>query len=738
MPSRIADRIAVARSRVFVGRAAESRLFQEALAAADLPFCLLYVFGPGGVGKTTLLQSLAALCDAAGVPCARVDAREVDPSPPAFLDALRAALSLPEGSDPLTFLDRQPARRVVFVDTFELLEGMSVWFTDVFLPQLPAETLIVTAGRQPPPTAWRADAGWQQVIRSVNLRNLSPDESRDYLIRREIPVAAHEAALRFTHGHPLALSLLADLYAQQHASTENAPLFPEASPDIVQALLARFVSEAPSPVHRLALEASALVRVTNEPLLTAMLAEGGDGAIPPLPPDKDSGIGTRAAALFSWLNGLSFMEAGADGLHPHDIAREALSADLRWRNRDRYSELHRRARAFFAARLRDAPPEQQQRLLYDCIFLHRDNTVVRTAFTWQETPPSVYADRLRGPEDATAVVALVERHEGPEAARVARHWLARQPEATVVFRDATEADRAGGPPPPAAFLTMLALERADENDRAADPAARAAWEYMERTAPLRPGEGAAHLRFWMTRDSYQEISPLQSLLIVHALRHYLTRPRLCCTFFACRNPEFWEPVFGYAEIERLENAAFTQDGRRYGVYGHDWRAVPVTAWLTRLAEKETEDSAAPAAAPPAASTAPTSTPPPLIVLSEPDFRAAVREALKSYAAPDRLRHNPLLQSRIISEAAGGPNAGLPERIEALRSLLRTATDPAEATIRRLERGRRAVWQTYVDAPTTQEDAADRLDLPFSTYRRHLLEGLDAVAGGLWRQEIGEN
>ncbi len=40
-------------------------------------------------------------------------------------------------------------------------------------------------------------------------------------------------------------------------------------------------------------------------------------------PDED------AAALFSWLRRLPFIEPGPFGLYPHDVVREILEADLR-------------------------------------------------------------------------------------------------------------------------------------------------------------------------------------------------------------------------------------------------------------------------------------------------------------------------------------------------------------------------------------------------------------------------
>jgi hypothetical protein len=90
---RIADRLASSSDRRFVGRSAELDLFRLAVSAEVLPFSVLHVHGAGGIGKTTLLHEYARLAAAVGRPVCRVDARNLEVSPPAFVDALRYAWS---------------------------------------------------------------------------------------------------------------------------------------------------------------------------------------------------------------------------------------------------------------------------------------------------------------------------------------------------------------------------------------------------------------------------------------------------------------------------------------------------------------------------------------------------------------------------------------------------------------------------------------------------------------------
>jgi hypothetical protein len=224
----------------------------------------------------------------------------------------------------------------------------------------------------------------------------------------------------------------------------------------------------------------------------------------------------------------------------------------------------------------------------------------------------------------------------------------------------------------------------------------------------------------MADETYQTVSPIQSLVFVNVVRHYLATPRLAYTFFPCADPNFWEAVFQYADLIRIRSADFTVGERRYGFYGHDWRIVPPMAWLALLAEREISNTA---------QLPPPTTVRPLIVLSKVEFEHAVRSALRDFTQPALLLRNPLLQSRLVRERGS-------EEASTLQDLLRESVDMLQRAPRQ-SKLYRALYYTYFEPAPTQERAAEILDLPFSTYRRHLKAGLDWLTEYLWQMETGD-
>lgn len=251
MSSSLAERLSAERNRRFVGRKSELQLFHCAIAATELPFHVLHVFGPGGVGKTSLLGQFDHICNSCKIQLLHVDTRNIEPTVESFTSALRLVMNLSVSESPLQVLAARPERYVVLLDTYETIAPLDEWLREVFLPQLSENTLIVIAGRHSPSFAWRADLGWQVLIHLLPLRNLSPEESQTYLTRRSVPSTQHQAVLDFTHGYPLALSLVADVFAQG----QDLYFQPIAVPGVVKTLLEKFLTDVATPAQRMALEA---------------------------------------------------------------------------------------------------------------------------------------------------------------------------------------------------------------------------------------------------------------------------------------------------------------------------------------------------------------------------------------------------------------------------------------------------------------------------------------------------
>ena len=695
MSSRLADRLDAARHYYFVGRSKERALFRETITAESLPFNILFVHGPGGIGKTTLLREFAEICAQVGCLHVSVDARNIDPTPASFLDALQLAMEIPPSTNPVEYLGSLSGRFVISIDTYEVLAPLDEWILKNFMPQLQENILVVLAGRDPPSISWRSDPGWQALTHVLALRYLSPEESSTYLVRRSVPESQHPSVLEFTHGHPMALSLVADVFAQR----EKIEFSPESSPDIVKKLLEQLVQKVPGPAHRTALEACALVRLTTEALLSSVLDN----------PDVHE--------LFDWLRSLSFIDSRPGGIFPHDLAREALVADLRWRNPDWYAELKHRARVYYTEHIALTTGQNQLRNLLDLVYLHRDNAVVRPYFEWQASG-STLVDELQK-SDVEPLQEMVSRHEGDRSARYASHWLDRQPGSVLVIRD-SEGN-------PAGFLMMLDLEGAQQENDLGDPAVNTSVDYLNSRSPLREGEKGTLFRYWMAADTYQDISPVQSLLAVHIVRHCLTTPGLAFVFIPCAREEFWEPALVYADFNRIVEADYEVGGQKYAIFGHDWRARPPDAWLELLAEREV--STVPQIGP-----SPAKPEEQLLVLSRELFGDLVRNVLRAFTSPNDLRGNPLLRTRLVISNTGG-EANEAERISKLSELVLQAAESLKSSPRG-EKYFRALDKTYFHPAPTQEIAAELLDLPFSSFRRHLKAGIDQVTEILWQQEIG--
>src|SRR5690606_35106847 len=137
-----------------------------------------------------------------------LDGRTLPSSPAEVITRVAAALGADHLDDAIAALDR---RLLVLIDGYEHLIELDDWVRGSLLPRLPDTSLTVVASREGPGPRWRADPAWRDLLRIVALRNLRPEDCARYLHACGIDDADHGRVVELTHGHPLALSLLADV-----------------------------------------------------------------------------------------------------------------------------------------------------------------------------------------------------------------------------------------------------------------------------------------------------------------------------------------------------------------------------------------------------------------------------------------------------------------------------------------------------------------------------------------------
>ena len=199
------------------------------------------------------------------------------------------------------------------------------------------------------------------------------------------------------------------------ARLATSPL--ETEPEIVRLLIEKFVQDVPSREHRLALHACVTARALTEPLLAAAL-------------DRDD-----VHDLFDWLGHLAFVESGPYGLFPHDLARDVVYMDFRWRDPDAAYRVTERLLGYLYGRLAGTQGLEGLRVWFDLIYLQRYNPHLRPFFEWVGFG-TTFAQTASA-ADHSAILERVERHEGSLSAAIAHHWLQRQPDAFLTVRSVT-------------------------------------------------------------------------------------------------------------------------------------------------------------------------------------------------------------------------------------------------------------------------------------------------------------
>ncbi len=282
---------------------------------------------------------------------------------------------------------------------------------------------------------------------------------------------------------------------------------------------------------------------------------------------------------------------------------------------------------------------------------------------------------------------------------------------------------------PAGFVLRININELEKNEPVNDLVVEQVRSYAEKNLGLRKGEICTLFRHWMAADTYQQVSSVQSSIFLAIVQYYIATQGLAVTLLQCTLPEFWKQVLNYAnlvhigELDYTISNKITGEATPAGWYMHDWRKTPPVAWMNLLGQREVGETPEPVTGQPQ-----------VLVLSEDEFAQSVYNALKEYGNDKKLAQNPLTKSRFVIEAAGNdPDTAI--LVAALRDCLADATDKIKETPKQ-DKLHRVLFRTFFNPVGSQEQVADYLNIPFSTYRRYLRKGVELVTGHLWELETG--
>ncbi|MFP3915945.1 MAG: ATP-binding protein [Actinomycetota bacterium] len=380
----------------FVGRRRELARLESHLAGDGLP-AVLFLWGPGGVGKTALLR--------------HVRARDGDRC---WLwlrgEDLEASAPLPRARE------RPPA--VVVVDSFERASKRGAEKWNAFLAALPAHTRVLMAGRKASGWEWR-EPGWDTTVRMMELGPLDRESADELLSAVGIadPLLREELVV-WSGGEPLSLLAGAETVARRGRLIESDPL-------LLAALSARLLrgeeNEGTGPLTaaegRRVLDVAAVARAMDRPTLEAVMP------------------GVDARAALTWLESLSVTHHLGARLALQDRLRHTIKTRLQCASPDGYREITRRLTEHFANRARTGEP----RFLLDLAELIDDPSL-----RWAMGTEAGRALRTGPPRPEDEPV--LEGHLNPRRWSLLVRWLREAP--TMCWSPAT---KRAGPQPSASW-----------------------------------------------------------------------------------------------------------------------------------------------------------------------------------------------------------------------------------------------------------------------------------------------
>jgi hypothetical protein len=548
----LGDRLERRAFEALAGRRAELERL-EVFALGDEPL-VMHIQGIPGIGKSHLLNALAARIGGKSFVVVRVDARWCEPSPAALCRAICREIGASESGDSpvvASSLSNLAKRTLLVIDSYESFRLLDSWLRQVFLPLLGDSVRTILSSREPPRPAWGIAPAWRGLFDSIVLEPFSPEVSLEYLISQGLSESSARELNRVARGHPLALSLGLALYSaggQVRGSVATRH-------QVLEHMAALFLEDADDGTKQV-VKSACLVRTATAPLLAAML--------PHIPADD----------ALDRLHALPFVSAGPHGLVVHEAVRGPVTAALKSRDPVRDQAYRRAASQVVRDQYRQAPRAELWRCTADVLYLLENENLREGFFPTTESAVSVEPARA---DDGPAISAMIQNFDGAQSRQALEQWWRYHPDSFFVVRD--EHGRVQG------FYLAIVASKVHKNVIAKDPLA-ASW--AKDLPRLEDRAATLWVRRSLDRDTGEGLSSGQAACWLDVKRTYLElRPLLRWVYTCYCDAELYRRSFEQLGFRLADEGRPVLDRVMQHTFRLDMGMDSVDGWLGNLLAQET-------------------------------------------------------------------------------------------------------------------------------------------------------